>query len=155
AGDAAFYVGECHPCNAVLSDDTAMLSGLGYSGTNAGGDLLVTRSLFDRNGTGILPNSYDDEPNPPQRHATLTDNPVVGSGSVPTRATDPVDGLSGMGIGVAGGRRNVVRGNDVTGSSRYGIALFATVQPQGGTWRPAGNLVIANRVGGSGIADLA
>src|SRR5262249_52924249 len=39
AGDAAFYVGECHPCNAVLSDDTAMLSGLGYSGTNAGGDL--------------------------------------------------------------------------------------------------------------------
>ncbi len=155
AGDAAFYVGECHPCEATLHDDTAMLSGLGYSGTNAGGSLVVEDSLFDRNGTGILPNSFDDEADPPQRDSSFTANRVVGSGSVPTPATDPIDGLTGIGIGVAGGRRNVVGGNLVTGSARYGIAVFATIQPEGGRWSPTGNRITANRVRGSGLADLA
>ncbi|HEY7280212.1 MAG TPA: right-handed parallel beta-helix repeat-containing protein [Actinomycetota bacterium] len=155
AGDAAFYVGECHPCHATLRDDTAMLSGIGYSGTNAGGSLLVERSLFDRNGTGILPNSYDDEANPPQREAMFRGNRVVGSGSVPTPATDPVDGLTGIGIGIAGGRLDVVHGNVVTGSARYGIAVFATIQPGDGRWSPSGNRISANRVRGSGVADLA
>jgi hypothetical protein len=155
AGDAAFYVGECHPCEATLRDDTAMLSGLGYSGTNAGGSLVIEDSLFDRNGTGILPNSFDDEANPPQRDASFTGNRVVGSGSVPTPATDPVDGLTGIGIGIAGGRRNAVHDNVVTGSARYGIAVFATIQPDGGRWSPAGNQVTANRVLESGLADLA
>jgi Right handed beta helix region len=155
AADAAFYVGECHPCDAALRHDIAMLSGLGYSGTNAGGGLVVADSLFDRNGTGILPNSYDDEANPPQRDASFSGNRVVGSGTVPTPASDPVDGLIGLGIGVAGGRRDAVTGNLVTGSARYGIAVFTTVQPSGDVWRPSGNRVERNTVGGSGIADLA
>ncbi len=155
AADAAFYVGECHPCHAVLRDDTAMLSGLGYSGTNAGGDLVVRDSTFDRNGTGILPNSFDDERDPPQRDAAFLHNRVVGSGTVQTPASDPVDGLIGVGIGVAGGRNDVVRGNFVEGSDRYGIAVFATIQPDGGAWRPVGNSVRDNRVRGSGVADLA
>jgi Right handed beta helix region len=155
AGDAAFYVGECHPCDATISGVTAMLSGLGYSGTNAGGGLVVRDSVFDRNGTGILPNSFDDEADPPQRDMLVVRNRVTGSGSVPTPATDPVDGLIGIGIGVAGGRRDAVRGNVVTASDRYGIALFATVQPEGHLWRPAGTAVTGNRVSGSGLADLA
>jgi hypothetical protein len=155
AADAAFYVGECHPCDAVLRDDTAMLSGLGYSGTNAGGGLVVRDSTFDRNGTGILPNSFDDERDPPQREASFLGNRVTGSGTVPTPASDPIDGLVGIGIGVAGGRDDVVRGNVVTGSDRYGIALFATIQPGGGAWHPSGNDVRDNRVSDSGRADLA
>jgi hypothetical protein len=155
AGDAAFYIGECHPCETTLRDDTAMLSGLGYSGTNAGGSLVVEDSLFDRNGTGILPNSFDDEADPPERDASFTGNRVVGSGSVPTPATDPVDGLTGIGVGVAGGRRNLVHDNAVTGSARYGIAVFATIQPGGGRWSPAGNRITANHVRDSGVADLA
>ncbi|MFL5797350.1 MAG: nitrous oxide reductase family maturation protein NosD [Actinomycetota bacterium] len=155
AADAAFYVGECHPCHALLRDDTAMLSGIGYSGTNAGGELVVRDSTFDRNGTGILPNSFDDERDPPQRDAAFLNNRVVGSGTVPTPASDPVDGLIGLGIGVAGGVDDVVRGNEVEGSDRYGIAVFATIQPGGGSWRPAGNSVRDNRVRGSGVADLA
>jgi len=74
---------------------------------------------------------------------------------VPTPASDPVDGLIGLGIGVAGGRNNLVRGNVVEESDRYGIAVFATIQPDGGAWRPAGNSVRDNRVRGSGVADLA
>jgi hypothetical protein len=155
AGDAAFYVGECHPCDAELDRDTAVRSGIGFSATNAGGNLLVHRSVFDRNGTGILPNSYDDEARPPQREAMFRDNMVVGSGTVPTPATDPVDGLIGIGIGIAGGMDDVVGDNVVAGSSRYGIAVFATVETDRRTWRPSGNRVTGNTVRASGIADLA
>ena len=155
AGDAAFYVGECHPCDATISGVRATLSGLGYSGTNAGGALVVRDSVFDRNGTGILPNSFDDEANPPQRDMLVVGNRVTGSGSVPTPATDPVDGLIGIGIGVAGGQRDVVRGNLVSRSDRYGVAVFATVQPEGRRWRPTATAVTGNRVSGSGLADLA
>jgi hypothetical protein len=35
AADAAYYVGECRPCNATLSEVVATLSAVGYSGTNA------------------------------------------------------------------------------------------------------------------------
>ncbi|HEX9374633.1 MAG TPA: right-handed parallel beta-helix repeat-containing protein [Actinomycetota bacterium] len=155
AADAAFYIGECRPCSTTIDDVTALLSGLGYSGTNAGGGLVVRDSVFDRNGTGILPNSFDDEANPPQRGATFFGNTVSGSGSVPTPASDPVDGLIGIGIGVAGGQDDAVHDNTVTGSARYGIAVFATIQPEGSPWRPHGNAIRDNHVAGSGLADLA
>jgi len=132
-----------------------MLSGIGYSGTNAGGGLVLHDSVFDRNGTGILPNSFDDEANPPQRDATFSNNVVRDSGTVPTPASDPIDGLVGIGIGIAGGRDDTVTGNEVSGSDRYGIALFSTVQHDGDLWRPANNRIAHNTVADSGIADLA
>jgi hypothetical protein len=132
-----------------------MLSGIGFSATNAGGGLVVRDSLFDRNGTGILPNSYDDEAGPPQRDAVFSNNRIVDSGTVPTPATDPIDGLIGIGIGIAGGRRDLVNGNAVTGSARYGIAVFATVEVDDKMWRPSDNRITGNTVSGSGIADLA
>jgi Right handed beta helix region len=155
AANAAFYIGECDPCHTELTGVTATLSGLGYSGTNASGDLVVRDSLFDRNGTGILPNSFDEEADPPQARATFERNVVRGSGSVPTPASDPLDGFGGLGIGLAGGQHDVVRGNRVVGSARYGIALFPTLQRGGRLWRPLGNRVTGNQVTGSGVADLA
>ena len=155
AADAALYVGECHPCDTSLLENTAMLSGIGYSGTNAGGGLVIHDSLFDRNGTGILPNSFDDEANPPQRDAVFSNNVVSNSGTVPTPASDPIGGLIGIGIGIAGGHHDAVSGNEVSGSDRYGIALFSTVQHDGDLWRPMGNRIVGNAVAGSGIADLA
>jgi len=41
-------------------------SALGYSGTNSGGNLIIERSLFSRNKTGLVSNSQnnDDKPSP-------------------------------------------------------------------------------------------
>src|SRR5687768_4332808 len=99
AADAAFYVGECHPCDAVLRNLTSTLSAVGYSGTNAGGNLVIETSLFENNATGILPNSYEVglEP-PPQREAIFRGNKVIGSGSVPTPRRTPLGGFHGIGI---------------------------------------------------------
>ena len=65
-GDAAFYVGACPDCNAVLNRDHAQNSALGYSGTNSGGHLIIQNSEFDQNKSGIVSNSQnnDDAPGP-------------------------------------------------------------------------------------------
>src|SRR5437879_9295000 len=64
-GDAAFYVGACPDCNAVLSHVHAQNSALAYSGTNSGGHLRIEDSEWDLNKTGIIPNSLNNDDAPP------------------------------------------------------------------------------------------
>jgi hypothetical protein len=155
AADAAFYIGECQPCDTILRSVTARLSAVGYSGTDAGGNLTVEDSLFELNDVGILPNSYDVglEP-PPQRGATFRRNTVRGSGTAATPRATPLGGFRGIGIGIIGGVGNVVENNDVTGSSRYGIVIVPAID-RDATWVPADNRIAGNRLSGSGVADLA
>ena len=155
AADAAFYIGECQPCDATIRNVTATLSAVGYSGTNAGGNLVVEDSRFLLNSVGILPNSFDVglEP-PPQHDAIFRRNEVAGSGTVVTPRTTPLGGYHGVGIGIAGGQDNLVEDNVVRGSARYGIAVFAAID-RSSRWSPARNRITGNRVSESGTADLA
>lgn len=155
AADAAFYIGECNPCDTVVRNVTAVLSAVGYSGTNAGGNLVLEDSRFENNSVGILPNSFEVglEP-PPQRDAIFRRNVVIGTGSVPAPRATPLGGFHGIGIGVLGGSGNLIEENVVTGSSRYGIAVFTAVDFET-TWVPADNRVTNNTVSTSGIADIA
>jgi hypothetical protein len=157
AADAAFYVGECNPCDTVLRDNTAILSAVGFSGTNASGNLVVEYSIFDRNGVGILPNSFDvgipDSP-PPQRDAIFRGNVVTGSGTLPVPRQTPLGGYHGIGIGLIGTVNDLVELNEVTGSTRYGIVVVSAVDFET-TWVPSGNRITNNVASGSGTADLA
>ena len=155
AADAAFYIGECQPCDATIRNVTATLSAVGYSGTNAGGNLVVEDSRFLLNSVGILPNSFDVglEP-PPQHDAIFRRNEVAGSGTVVTPRTTPLGGYHGVGIGIAGGQGNLVEDNEVRGSARYGIAVFTAID-RSSSWFPARNQVNGNHVTASGTADLA
>lgn len=156
SADAAYYVGQCYPCNITLRNLTAEYSALGYSGTNAGGNLVLEDSLWQNNGTGILPNSLTTEANPPQREATIRNNVVKDNDNANTPAKGLSGSIIGVGIGIAGGNDNVVEGNTVEGHDKYGIAIFPL--PEGAqeapVWVPEGNQVTGNTVSGSGIADL-
>ncbi len=155
AADAAFYIGECNPCDTVVRNVTATLSAVGYSGTNAGGNLVIEDSRFENNSVGILPNSFEVGLHPPpQRDAIFRRNVVVGTGSVATPRATPLGGFHGIGIGILGGIGDLVEDNEVSGSTRYGIAVF-TALDFNREWVPAGNRVIGNAVSSSGIADLA
>jgi len=155
AADAAFYIGECNPCNTVLTDLVARYSAIGYSGTNAGGNLEIRDSLWELNGTAILPNSFNGQPAPPpQRDSLIAGNLIRDSGRLPVPANSPLAGFIGIGIGIAGGQDNVIEDNEITGSDRYGIALFPTLQEDGSRWQANGNEARRNRVSGSGVADL-
>jgi Right handed beta helix region len=164
AADAAYYVGECKPCSTTISNVVARLSAVGYSGTNASAPLAIRDSRWDRNGAGILPNSLANEKDPPQQSALIVGNTVTGSGRARVPLNTPLAGYFGIGIGIAGGNDNRVYGNTVTGSRRYGVAIFRTpfwipagTPPPGPRlpWRPQGNLVRGNTVRASGLADLA
>jgi Right handed beta helix region len=163
AADAAYYVGECKPCRATLSHVVAKLSAVGYSGTNATG-VEIRDSVWDRNGAGIVPNTYANEALPPQSRTTIVGNTVTDSGRARVPIRTALAGFVGIGIAVAGGNENLLVGNRVTRSERYGIAVFPTARfvvfdpgtPEPGPpWRPRGNVVHRNVVTGSGRADLA
>ena len=64
--DAGYYIGACADCNATLDDAHAQYNALGYSGTNAGGNLIIKNSEWDHNKTGFSTNSQnnDDAPSP-------------------------------------------------------------------------------------------
>jgi hypothetical protein len=156
AADAAFYVGECQPCDTIVRDVEGRLSAIGYSGTNTGAGLELLASRWDRNGTGILPNSFDDQAlPPPESESRIDGNTVVDSGTVPVPAHTPLAGYIGIGIGVLGGNANRIINNAITGSDRYGIALFPSLQRSGAVYASSANEIRGNTVSGSGRADLA
>jgi hypothetical protein len=163
AADAAYYVGECRPCRTTISRVVAMLSAVGYSGTNATG-VVIRDSLWDSNGAGIVPNTYANEALPPQAKATIARNTVTNSGRARVPIRTALAGFVGIGIAVAGGNDNAISGNRVSYSERFGVAIFPTARfvvfdpgakEPGPPWRPRNNRVSGNVVSGSGRADLA
>ncbi len=151
APDAGFYIGQCYPCNAVIRDSLAEWNGLGYSGTNAGGNLLIVNSVFRYNRGGIVPNSGDGEANPPERETTIVGNLVHDNDNGLSPAIEIAEVAQGFGIINAGGRDNIVERNRVIGH-RYGIVM--AIQPEAPQYLAIGNTVRANVVEESSYVDL-
>lgn len=142
--DSGFYVGECFPCDATITDIIATGNALGYSGTNAGGNLILKNSQWVGNGMGIVPNTLDGEDRPPQRGVIIKNNLVADNNAKDA----PSDGLAGtfygVGIALAGGVMNTVYGNEVTGHELGGIVLAPL--PGDNAWIPSGNTIWGNTV---------
>ena len=133
--DSAFYVGGCADCNTTLRFVHAQNSAQGFSGSNAGGRLVLEYSEWDGNQSGIVPSSLavDDLPspqdgacpgNPPQsctliQYNYVHDNNNPNTPAAGLAATVPV----GTGIDLTGGRNNTVRGNSVVRNGAWGILL--------------------------------
>jgi len=121
--DAGIYIGQCYPCDAVISDVISEYNGLGYSGTNSGGNLLIVNSTFRHNRAGIVPNSGSYELCYPERETTIVGNVVYDNNQPDTPAIDVALLAMGNGILVAGGNRNVIERNLVFDHERTGIGL--------------------------------
>ena len=124
AGDAAYYVGECRPCRATLHHVTARLSAVGYSGTNASGALSIRDSLWDRNGAGIVPTrsrTRQTRRRGPRRSSATASSARAARACRSTRRSPASTGSGSRSRAATGPRRATV-----TGSSRYGVAVFRT-----------------------------
>ena len=121
--DAGFYIGQCYPCDAVIRNVTSEHNGLGYSGTNSGGNLLIIESIFRRNRAGIVPNSGSYELCYPERESTIVGNLVYSNNQPDTPAIDVAILAMGNGILSAGGVRNVIERNRVWDHDKTGIGL--------------------------------
>lgn len=183
--DAGFYIGECYPCNALLDNVVSEYNGLGYSGTNSGGDLFIVNSTFRFNRAGIVPNSGSYELCYPGRENTIIGNLIHSNNQADSPAIDVAMLAMGNGILVAGGTNNVVERNRVWDHERTGIGLVPfpeedasdnpppvedDTRPCADTlddelpdpdtidtvlWPPRNNSIVGNTVEGSGLGDIA
>jgi hypothetical protein len=121
--DAGFYIGECFPCDAVIDEVDAQYNGLGYSGTNSGGDLYIINSSFSNNRAGIVPNSGSYELCYPERESTIVGNTVHDNNLIDGPGISVSLLAQGNGILPAGGVRNTIERNLVYNHDRTGIGL--------------------------------
>lgn len=121
--DAGVYIGQCYPCDAVIDNVISSHNGLGYSGTNSGGNLLIVNSAWHNNRVGIVPNSGSYELCYPERETTIVGNLVYDNNQPDTSAISVALLAQGNGILVAGGIRNVISRNRVDDHFRTGIGL--------------------------------
>jgi len=152
--DSAFYIGQCYPCKVVLDDVTGAYSGLGYSGTNSGGDMYVVNSRFVHNRSGMSTTTFDIELFPPGRDTTIIGNLITDSGldneAAGFYATET---LAGTGIGLVGTHSNLVERNYVARSRNNGIAILPLLDRH--YWPATRHVVRDNTIVASGRADLA
>ena len=155
--DSGFYVGQCDPCDTLVTDVAAEGNQLGFSGVNASGGLAIVNSVWRGNRAGIVVGSLDSEDLAPQHDAVVAGNRVDGTGAetAQRRADGFLDLLYGLGIAVVGGLDDSVRANRVTAAPRAGIAVTPNPALQVNFWPAERNRVIGNAVSGSGLYDLA
>ncbi|MGI9666371.1 MAG: plastocyanin/azurin family copper-binding protein [Acidimicrobiia bacterium] len=150
--DSGIYIGQCYPCNAVVTDSISVENGLAYSGTNAGGELYLINSYYADNMGGVAPNSLDGELYPPHREVYIGGNLVINNnnGDAPTKGLARL--AWGEGIILAGGEGDVVEKNLVVNHDRLGIVT--NVLPDKNIWWASDNVVVDNTIAGTGLGDL-
>ncbi|MFN2640393.1 MAG: right-handed parallel beta-helix repeat-containing protein [Actinomycetota bacterium] len=148
--DSAIYIGQCYPCDARIHDVDAEENGLGYSGTNAGGNLVIHDSIWRNNALGVVPSSLDSEARPPSRGLTIENN-IIDSNNL---ANAPGAGLTalfwGVGVALAGTSDGSVTGNTITNNAMAGIVINPL--PDTNVYLPYANTIWGNTV--SHDADL-
>ncbi len=151
--DAGFYIGQCDPCNAVVTDVLAEFNGLGYSGTNSSGNIYIVNSEWRYNVAGVVPNSLDSELLPPVNHVVVAGNYIHHNGEegrAPNRTAEW--SAYGNGVVLAGARDSVVRNNLMVNNRTSGVEVVSNIDA--GLWPSGGNEVRDNTIVGSGRADL-
>jgi len=164
-GDAAFYIGACPDCNAILDHAHGQNSAEGYSGTNSGGHLIIQNSEFDHNHTGFATNSQnnDDQPSPQSGRCpgdqtgptgtrscwVLTHNSIHDNNNPNVPTSPGLAGFSpvGTGIIISGGRFDTVADNDIHDNGAWGVLLA----PEVDTAKPP---PIAHCKGGVGLRSF-
>ena len=126
---AGIYVGQCFPCDGLVDSVHGEWNGLGYQGTNSGGNLAVVNSTFNDNRVGIFPNSGSYELCYPQRRTDFVGNLVYDNNQPDSPSLTFSTQYMGNGILVPGGIDNVIARNRVVDHDRTGIGLIPFVEP--------------------------
>jgi hypothetical protein len=153
--DSGIYIGACQECNARVSGATMENDALGYSGSNAGGKLVIENSKFSNNLVGIAPNSENPgDPPPPQDGECGRPNienpnptPIITTTNIKrctifrknlvtenSNLTVPTNGSTeiapwGVGIELPGDYADLVEGNIITNNPNDGVLGFEYPNP--------------------------
>lgn len=119
--DSGIYVGQCKPCGIVVRANVAERNAVGYEGTNASENMFVVGNRFTGNRVGATVSSDHQEAFTPQESSVLAGNVIATNNQRDT--PEQADGGFGIGLGIAGGTKNTVARNLVTGNSRAGLVI--------------------------------
>jgi len=129
--DAAYYIGACQQvCHATMVRDTGTNSNLGYSGTNAGGPLVIRDSVFSNNRAGLVPNSLNNDDAPPPQNGAcpggtkpcfFIEHNVIKNNNNPNVPTSGLAGAIGTGVEISGGAYDTVVDNLIIHNGGWGV----------------------------------
>ncbi len=181
--DSGIYIGACPDCYATVSHALVERNQLGYSGTNAGGHLIVQDSVFRDNAIGVGPNSLPNDRPPPQLGTcdsaqNTSPTPEIASTQVArctifrrNRIYDnnnlavPASRFSiqegwGVGLFAFGTYGDLFLDNQIYGNRNFGILAVENPVPFPPTdksiyFQLQGNRFEGNTVGGGHYADVA
>jgi hypothetical protein len=139
--DAAYYVGACQQqCNTTLIHDIGTNSALGYSGTNAGGRLVITQSAFVGNRTGLAPNSLNNSDAPPPQNGLcpgsttksclVISHNVIAANNIANVPTFGITPAVGTGVEISGGAFDTVRDNLIADNGAWGVVTHDYPDPE-------------------------
>ena len=158
--DSGFYIGQCNPCHAVITDVVAEYNQLGYSGSNASGDLLPRElgvvAQPHRHRARTASTARSSRPRARRRSPATWSSDNGDAAAARDGTTRPSTPRSASASCIAGGIGNVITKNRVADNAQGRDRARAERRARGRrrTSRP-GNRVTDNVVEGSGLADLA
>ena len=122
-GAAGLRIGDCRPCDSLITDSVAEHGMAGFEGADSGGNVVVARSFFRDNRVGVLLVSAGKEAPLHQQDTTIVGNVIANNAnrSAPGRGDD-----FGVGVLVRGGRRDGLARNRITGHPGAGVLLTAS-----------------------------
>ena len=139
--DSAYYIGACRrECNMKLVHDEAVNSALGYSGTNAGGRLIIADSVFTHNHTGLAPNSLNNDDAPPPQDGRcpanlaqscmVIEHDVIANNNNPNTPISGIEPIVGTGVELTGSAYDTVRDNLIVNNGAYGVIAHDYPDPE-------------------------
>lgn len=153
--DSGIYIGACQECNARVTGATMENNALGYSGSNAGGKLVLENSIYRHNTVGIAPNSENPGDGPPPQDGECgrpnienpNPTPIITTTKIPrctvirnnlitenNNLTAPVNGSTGVapwgaGVELPGDYADLIEGNVITNNPTNGVLGFEYPNP--------------------------
>ncbi len=153
--DSGIYLGACQECDAKITRATMENNALGYSGSNSGGKLEISRSIFQNNAAGIAPNSENPGDGPPPQDGECGRPNIENPEPTPTITTTrikrctvikenlitnnnnltvPVNGSTevspwGVGVELPGDYADFVRSNTISNNANNGVLGFEYPNP--------------------------
>jgi hypothetical protein len=140
---AGLRVSRCHPCDLLITDSVAERDMTGFEGVNAGGNVVVVRSLFRDNRLGVVLGSVGPDKALHQQDATVVGNVIVDNAN---RYAPGRGDAFGVGVLVRGGRRDGVARNRITGHPGAGVLLTAADDIPAAEDSVQGNLLSDNSI---------
>ena len=142
-GVAGFRIGDCRPCDSLVTDSVAERGMAGFEGSDSGGNVVVARSFFRENRVGVLLISAGEEQPFHQQDTTVVGNVIEDNAN----AFAPGRGESfGVGVLVRGGRRDGLARNRITGHPGAGVLLTASDEAPAAEDSVQGNVLHDNGV---------